>query len=170
MLKLASVREDVRVVADELPAEEVELGSEARCQGPVRLALKLYRMGRKILINGTVEARVRLACSRCLRELEKDVLAPLLLVAIPAGQAEGDVKEAADDSGPADEALVFYDSDQLDLIPEIQSALWLSLPMKPLCEETCPGLCPNCGERMTVDHVCRPAGASGPFSGLRDFQ
>ena len=39
----------------------------------------------------------------------------------------------------------FYHDNQVDLGQLAQEQLYLALPMKPLCGDTCRGLCPECG-------------------------
>jgi uncharacterized metal-binding protein YceD (DUF177 family) len=49
-----------------------------------------------------------------------------------------------------------------------------SLPIKPLCDATCPGLCATCGERLSPQHRVHPEPVedeaplerSSPFAGL----
>ncbi|MBI4364485.1 MAG: DUF177 domain-containing protein, partial [Candidatus Latescibacteria bacterium] len=40
----------------------------------------------------------------------------------------------------------FHDGRVLSIDNEIREAILLGLPMRPLCKETCAGLCPRCGE------------------------
>jgi hypothetical protein len=40
------------------------------------------------------------------------------------------------------------DGDLLDLEPAVRDALVLELPLSPLCDESCPGLCSRCGVRL----------------------
>ncbi len=44
-----------------------------------------------------------------------------------------------------DEYVIIQDG-ELDLDEELREALILSFPMRLLCEEDCPGLCPKCGK------------------------
>ena len=41
---------------------------------------------------------------------------------------------------------VIIESGELDLDEELREALILAFPMRLLCEEDCPGLCPKCGK------------------------
>jgi uncharacterized protein len=50
----------------------------------------------------------------------------------------------------------FYEDETIDLGQLMSEQFYLSLPMKPLCRESCSGLCPQCGtnlNRATCD--CR---------------
>ena len=79
-------------------------------------------------------------CARCLSEV-KDVFVM---------QFE---RTVADEGTLTDEQLednvdeyVIIQNGELDLDEELREALILSFPMRLLCEEDCPGLCPKCGK------------------------
>jgi uncharacterized protein len=44
------------------------------------------------------------------------------------------------------------DHHELELRPLIAEAISLQEPIAPLCEPDCPGLCEECGERLTPGH------------------
>jgi uncharacterized protein len=72
------------------------------------------------------------------------------------------------------------DGDFLDLEPMVRDAVVLALPLSPLCDENCSGLCVDCGRRLDdlppdhthevidprwaglADRFAPSAGASGP--------
>ena len=41
--------------------------------------------------------------------------------------------------------------DHVDLEPVVRDAVVLSLPFQPVCQDDCPGLCPECGARLLDD-------------------
>jgi uncharacterized protein len=49
------------------------------------------------------------------------------------------------------EDLAVLDGDLADIEPMIRDALVTALPFRPLCQEDCVGLCPQCGVRL-ADH------------------
>ena len=50
-----------------------------------------------------------------------------------------------DDGEERDDEERYLDGDLLDLEPALRDAVVLALPMSPLCQEDCPGLCAECG-------------------------
>ena len=53
---------------------------------------------------------------------------------------------------PESEEIYPLPTDRLDLEPLVRDAIYLELPLAPLCMEDCQGLCPECGaDRNTVD-------------------
>ena len=45
----------------------------------------------------------------------------------------------------------YLEDDLLDLESLLRDAVVLALPFQPLCEDDCPGLCPECGARLKDD-------------------
>ena len=46
--------------------------------------------------------------------------------------------------------LAYYEEDTIDLDRVIFEQIMLQMPIKPLCTETCKGLCPHCGINLNV--------------------
>jgi len=107
--------------------------------------IKIYRFGKRVLIEGTVKITVTVKCGRCL----KDAPLPMDLTYreeyLPAGET-GRQKEQELTNGELD--LGFYDNDELDITELVREQVLLAVPMKPLCKEDCPGLCTFCGKDL----------------------
>src|SRR3954468_14213725 len=95
---------------------------------PVTLDVRLESVMDGVLVTGTVHARVRAECGRCLEPVEQalDVDVQELFAYEPSG---------ADD----DESLV--DGDHVDLTALLRDAVLLGLPLNPVCDDDCAGLC-----------------------------
>jgi uncharacterized protein len=137
-----------------------DLGPDAMATAPVRGAVRLMRTGQGILASATLSTRVRLACSRCLGDVEEDLtfsfdeeFRPTVDLATGAPLAMPD---------PADEWSMIDKLHILDLSDVVRQNALLALPMKPLCEEACPGLCPVCGQARA--NGCRCVGPSAVAS------
>lgn len=86
-----------------------------------------------ILVSGNAETVAEGECVRCLTE-----------VTLPV---EVEFQELFAYS--FDEAFDYTVSDDhVDLEPVVRDAVVLSLPFQPVCQEDCPGLCPQCGVRL----------------------
>jgi uncharacterized protein len=115
-----------------------------------------------------LEAKVCLACARCLNDFVYSVKTELDLVALPADKEKRPSKVIEDNPEEEDTSVMAYEHDQVELLPEIRSALILAVPMKPLCEENCPGLCPECGLRMDDTHQVHEEDRSdSPFARIK---
>jgi uncharacterized protein len=108
-----------------------------------------------------------------MREVRRSVTAPadwaLELVRVPAGDAvqldlrlesvmdgvlvSGTVTAPVQElfsyePDPDDDEAPVVDGDLLDLEAVLRDAVVLALPLNPVCDEECPGLCPGCGIRL----------------------
>lgn len=88
-----------------------------------------------VLVTATVELPVAAECGRCLDPVE-------LRLAVPVQELY------AYQPDPDDDEALTLDGDILDLEPVVRDAVVLELPMNPLCDPDCEGLCPTCGARM----------------------
>ena len=90
---------------------------------------------------GSVSALLHLQCSRCLADFTAAKDTDLNLVI-----RRGDVEIPLRDEREQPEAdAVLVKGSELDPGELIVQELLLNVPMKPLCREDCPGLCPHCG-------------------------
>ncbi|MFZ5981258.1 MAG: YceD family protein [Candidatus Zixiibacteriota bacterium] len=104
------------------------------------LDLTIQKSGEEYFCQGKLMGKLVIECSRCLSDFEADLVEPTNFIICSAIRtADKDVID--------DEDYAFFKGNDLrvDLTEIIYQALVLSLPMKPLCSETCRGLCPVCG-------------------------
>ena len=110
------------------------------------VVLRVEKEGPTVLVRGRLAARVPLICGRCLDPFQVMVepVVDARFVPNPSGREEESELEA--------EALEtdVYARDVLDLTVVLETETTLGLPMKPLCRETCRGLCPICGGNRNV--------------------
>lgn len=88
-----------------------------------------------VLITGTVQGVAQGSCSRCLEPVSET-----LTVDVQELFQYADVDEA-----DRDEELPTFQDDLIDLEPTIRDAVVLALPLAPVCDEDCEGLCSECG-------------------------
>src|SRR5206468_5397173 len=112
---------------------------------PVSLAFDIHKDQQQFRLVGTVTTKLELPCSRCLEPFTLPVDAPFDLRYQPhtANQGEGEREIEEDDLTTA-----FYENDQIDLAQLMREQFYLALPMKPLCQAECRGLCPVCGTNL----------------------
>jgi len=99
-------------------------------------------------IAGHVNGELSLACVRCLEPFTMPVAGSFDLRYVPRSENAG---EGEREVGEDDLTTAFYEDDQIDLSELIAEQLHLALPMKPLCSETCKGLCPHCGANLNTE-------------------
>ena len=117
-------------------------GDDFRLRAPVELVVDVHKDARKVRLTGRLKTELECDCGRCLDPFVVPVDATLDLLFLPADEnaGEGEREVAEDDLG-----VSFYKDEAIDLGDMMREQFYLALPMKPLCQEACRGLCPVCG-------------------------
>jgi uncharacterized protein len=106
---------------------------------PVELDLRLEAVVEGVLVTGTARAALAGECARCLEPISDEVEVRFQELFVYDGQAVDPDEEL--------EVSTLQD-DLVDLEPLLRDAVVLALPFQPLCQDDCPGLCPECGARL----------------------
>jgi uncharacterized protein len=123
--------------------------------GPAHLRGRAERGPRGIALTGRLEALLRLACSRCLEPFERPLAVDFRLALVPRGADEADLPDEVELTAE-DADLYPVDGERLDLGVVAGEQIYLNLPLKPICEPACRGLCPTCGaNRNRIECGCR---------------
>ena len=126
-----------------------------------------------LLVEGTVRGVGTTECARCLEEFDVDV--------------EGDIEgyfvmeeQARPEDMDEDEFDYLGEDEEIDLGPLIQAAILVDLPLLPLCDEDCRGICQDCGVNLNkVQCGCaekrarqdaEDAAAANPFAALAQLK
>jgi uncharacterized protein len=136
---------------------------------PLRLRLTVAREYDHIRVDGEVETRMRLSCSRCLSEFEAGIVSPFTIFYIPssAGGSQDEEVELTEH----DLISVTFEGDEIDFTDEISEQVLMEIPFKPLCREECKGLCPQCGTDLnTAECTCSGQQVSLTFSALKNLK
>ncbi|MDQ0932974.1 YceD family protein [Streptomyces turgidiscabies] len=119
---------------------------------PVELELRLESVMEGVLVTGTARARVKGECVRCLEPLEQDLEAEFQeMFSYPDADDRGRVTAEPADDAEEDEDMLFIEDGLFDLEAVLRDAVVLALPMQPVCQDDCPGLCSECGARLADD-------------------
>ncbi|MFH1858186.1 MAG: DUF177 domain-containing protein [Candidatus Omnitrophota bacterium] len=110
-----------------LKTEELEVVS------PLDVSYRLKLEGGNLLANFAIRCRMRFVCSRCLTPYETPF------------------SVAMDLTLPVDKEKV------IDVTEDIRQEMLLEVPMKPLCQESCKGVCLRCGQNLNQE-TCVHAG------------
>jgi uncharacterized protein len=132
--------------------------ADARITGLVHLS----KHGHDLLVRGNLSGHMELACSRCLEFFAAPATIDFDLLLVP-GPAN---------ASPAEEELSLTDLDRdyytgeiVDLESLLREQIILMMPLKPLCDETCKGLCPHCGANLRRETcVCKTDNVNSPFA------
>jgi uncharacterized protein len=126
----------------------VSLGPDVELAGPLDADLRLQRTNRGVLLRGRVRAPLRRTCARCTDPFVEEVTADLEEEFVPSVDPVSGhpIREALGTDEDEPNRIDDHHEIQLDAI--FRDELALTEPMVPLCRPDCPGLCPECGERL----------------------
>jgi uncharacterized protein len=136
-------------------------------QAPLQVSLSYYKAGTEIFISGTIDVATKAVCSRCAEEFELPSHRRFRYVLAP--------KTMSDDKDFAlkaeDLEFSFYAGDEVDLTQLIREQALLALAERPLCQEDCRGLCPQCGANLNEsDCGCSYASLDPRLAALRSLK
>lgn len=155
MKKAVSKEVDFSFEAPVLESSEedrTEFTEPVRVKGTVRID-----KGR-LDLDVQVQTRLRLACSRCLDDIDQEVMMTI---------QETWAQNVADDDL---DTMPLSEGDTVDLTDLLTKDIISSLPMQTLCRENCKGLCQECGanlNRETCD--CDKEQVDPRFAALKDL-
>ncbi len=124
---------------------------------PVRGSMQVSSTGRVLLMEGAVDTEVEMVCFRCGIMYRQPVHAEFqedFVIHPPLSHNGGPRVEEEE----APEARLFVAGTlDLNLDELLRQNILVSLPLKPLCEDECQGLCPRCGHRLSEGPCPCPA-------------
>jgi uncharacterized protein len=132
---------------------------------PVKMMLNSD--GRTVEMKGTVQVDYVTQCARCTGDAVESLNFALHIF----------VKPKVSDEDEEDIDFALYKGEDLDSAQVLEEFVVSKLPFSSLCDESCKGLCANCGTNLNkgicacdeskVEEVEK---FSGPFSKLKDFK
>ena len=147
---------------------EMEKAGECTFTAPVSTQVSALWEYDHVRAAGKVESTVRLTCSRCLAEYDFPVSSEFTIF-----YTEGKGEELDEEVELSDEELISasYVGDEIDMDPEIAEQVMLEIPYKPLCKESCKGLCPECGADLNAGECgCDRGGINLKMAALKKIK
>jgi uncharacterized protein len=142
------------------PGDEAPLGE-------ITVDLAITQEHTAVFAQGAVAGWIAVTCSRCLAPARLVVDGPFHITFLPRESLpadDGEEVELAED----DLDVAPYQGDELDLEPQLREHLLLAVPIAPLCDEACRGLCAQCGADLNRGPCGCPALPVDPrWSGLK---
>src|SRR5258708_16800821 len=153
--------------------EEPPIVDEDReCTRPIKGNITFANTGNVLLVDGQVNTRVAVPCSRCLVYFEEPAESPIseqfTLEVKPAGPHARQATIVVEEDENPDAGKMFV-GHLFDLTELLRQSITLSLSTQPLHDENCKGLCPTCGNDLNEGLCdCRPEAVNPVFSKLGD--
>lgn len=143
-------RIDRTFAAGVLPTDQ----SICRIAAPVALSVVVRKDRAQFRLVGRVKTFIELPCSRCLEGFPLAVDEAFDILFLPRAEAGREKERMIEDD---DLSTAFFEDNVIDLGQLMQEQCYLAVPMKPLCTESCRGLCPACGTNLNTGSCeCQP--------------
>jgi len=112
---------------------------------------RVTKAEKTVSLTGWLTTRLILQCSRCLKDFALPLYLELAMQFLPASQAQ---KERPDESLKnilmEGDDVHFYQGQSVLLDDFIREEVILAVPIQPLCDSNCHGLCSLCGRDLNL--------------------
>ncbi len=149
-----------------------DMQSDKSCSitGNIQGDITVTREYDNVRVTGRVTAPLALSCSRCLADFTSFVDTNFTIFF----RKETAIVPSAEDElelGEMDLLSSTYSGDEIDLTHEIEEQIAMEIPLKPLCSDSCKGLCHECGTDLNTSSCsCSKETVSLAFSALKNFK
>ena len=130
---------------ERLPLPAGTGGEEGVSPGEAEIKGSIEKGSRGFLVSGEIRGSAALRCVRCLTSFPFEYFETFELELRPVDRAP---REEETRLGKNDLDVRFYDEPTLDLAELAAEQFELAMPMKPICDEACKGLCATCGTNL----------------------
>jgi uncharacterized protein len=139
---------------------------------PFSIRLKAFSVREIIEVQGTLKTRARLSCSRCLKNFDTPLASDFELSYTKEIPGLMDVFDEQEIELKVEEIGMFYfKGEEINLQQGIQEQVVMALPLQPLCDENCKGLCPQCGSDLNQgDCGCKRELSANKFAVLKNLK
>lgn len=124
------------------------------------LAVRASRSGNDVVVSGTLDAKLRIPCARCMEPFTLAIHSDIRVLYAPASKIK--VPDKPEYEFTAEEADTLpYDGETVVLDDLVRDELLLEIPMIPLCSEGCTGMssapkAPTISEEKGIDPRLAP--------------
>lgn len=120
-----------------------------------------------VTVRGEIATEINLECCRCLEKFKLPIKTDFDYIFFPdPGGYEADLELNYEDLGAS-----YFRDDLIDLDQIIVEQIILQIPVKPLCKDSCKGLCKICGINLNVAECNHQVTTiNSPFAKLKDFK
>ena len=140
---------------------------ELQRSGPVHAIIGLKRNGvDRVLLAGEIRTTIAFDCDRCLENYSFDLDSSFKLdLEYSAGNR---LEPAEHEVSPSEMDMIYLQEPVIDIFEILSQQVFLMIPGKHLCRESCKGLCPRCGANLNEETCdCKQELTSSPFAILK---
>ncbi len=147
-----------------------DAADELHLRGPISGHARLTRTSEGILAHSEYHVCAKFECARCLDDAVAQIEGVFDEEFLPTTDIHTGLPLHIPERSSDEDELLIDEHHEINLNEILRQNILTNLPMHPLCEEACPGLCPECGERLGPTHTSHaeeaPVDPSSPFARL----
>ena len=140
-------RQPIDLAIEAGDADLDDVSHDVQFTTPLKVTGHAYRDGDEVMISARVSAAVAMSCGRCVIDMADTVAADMHVMYRPEDQRP-DYLEGEEEVG-----LGYYEGGIIDIREDVRRYLLLEIPVWPVCDEDCKGLCATCGANLN-DYPC----------------
>jgi uncharacterized protein len=144
LIPVNEIKEETRVTFDNIEANDIDLkvdNVEKFCS--IRALVMINNSAIGITADFNVTFTAELKCGRCLTNFSRDFPVSLFLIYIHGKDPHAKAEKV--DLQTSEVERIYFSGTNIDLSIGIREAIVLSIPIAPVCDSACKGLCPVCG-------------------------
>jgi uncharacterized protein len=122
------------------------IDDDLEIESPIRGPVNLIRTADGILVTASLTTDLALECRRCLEPFSATVELDLQEEFHPSVDISTGAKIPVADT--EEDGTVIDEQHVLDMTEVVRQAIFLAVPISPLCKEECRGLCSMCGQNL----------------------
>ncbi|MEJ2638621.1 MAG: DUF177 domain-containing protein [Desulfosarcinaceae bacterium] len=158
----------------QLPAlEALHRGGQVGFGHPLNVDLRAFRNRDMVTVLGRLTTQVAMDCARCLTRHLQPLDFAVELSYLQGGESAAQIEAASNQDLELDAreaGLIRFEGDILDLGEGIAEQVIMRLPIKPLCDPGCKGLCSRCGANLNRERCsCARDESESPFAVLQHW-
>jgi uncharacterized protein len=132
---------------------------------PLNVDLEIQKQPDHIRVLGTIAGVLQLVCHRCLEAFERPLEESVDIILV---QEEKTREEEETEFDVEDLDYRFFDGEVIEIDDLVAEQIFLTLPFKVLCSESCLGLCQRCGGNLNEGPCrCEKSVDDSPFGNLK---
>jgi uncharacterized protein len=116
-------------------------------ESPLHSEARIWKAGQSVLITGKVQTSLRLQCVRCLKEFSYPLCSTFELTLHPLKEVPSTEET---ELGEKEMESSFFEGGEIHLSEIACEQIFLEIPIQPICQEGCKGLCSVCGTDLNL--------------------
>ncbi|MBD3183257.1 hypothetical protein GF312_13255 [Candidatus Poribacteria bacterium] len=142
-IEIENIKEGFSIYEAECKPEEIDFEIEnVDFTDLISVKLDLFKQNDKIYVKANLAVTIQTECAKCLKP------STMILEGTSENQYRPMPNTVYDP--PEGIGIRYYLDDVIDFTEDFRECLFLEIPPRILCSETCKGLCPKCGKDLNT--------------------